>query len=174
MLKAEQLKRKGKSLRFSGKAFRVFERDLFEEVHWRCGCFAQDAVGDRWLCLPVKEAVESLPAAKGAVGLDLGLKDTVTTSDGEKLQAGYFYRSIEQKIANAQRRGHKHQAKRLHRTAARRRKDALHKFSTRVVSEYRTIKIGDVSSVKSSLAVAEPSLTYSRCEAWISALKAAA
>jgi putative transposase len=79
------------------------------------------------------------------VGLDLGLKDTVAISDGDKLEAGHFYRSIEQKIANAQRRGHKRQAKRLHRTAARRRKDALHKFSTKLVSEYQTIVVGDVS-----------------------------
>jgi IS605 OrfB family transposase len=40
------------------------------------------------------------------------------------------------------------QAKRLHRTAARRRKDALHKFSKKIVSTYQTIKIGDVSSLK--------------------------
>ena len=113
--KAAQLKRKGKSLRFTGKAFRVFEPRI-----------------------PKNEEV----------GLDLGLKDTVATSDGEKLAAGRFYRNIEQKIARAQRRGHKRQAKRLHRTAARRRKDALHKFSTRIVDRYLKIYVGDVSSAK--------------------------
>ena len=41
--KAVQLKRNGKSLRFSGKAFRVFERELLEEATWKSGCFAQDA-----------------------------------------------------------------------------------------------------------------------------------
>jgi putative transposase len=146
--KAAQLKRKGKSLRFSGKAFRVFEQGLLEGVQWQCGCFAQDAVGDWWLCLPVKRAVAMLPAPKEAVGLDLGLKDTVATSDGAKLQSGHYYRNIEQKIATAQRRGHKRQAKRLHRTAARRRKDALHKFSREIVNQYQTIVIGDVSSLK--------------------------
>jgi putative transposase len=78
----------------------------------------------------------------------LGLKETVATSDGAKLQSGHFYRSIEQKIASAQRRGHKGQAKRLHRRAARRRKDALHKFSKKIVNEYQTIVIGDVSSLR--------------------------
>jgi putative transposase len=72
----------------------------------------------------------------------------VATSDGDKLEAGRFYRSIELKIANAQRRGHKRQAKRLHRTAARRRKDALHKFSTKLIAIYQTINIGDVSSLR--------------------------
>jgi putative transposase len=146
--KAVQLKRKGRSLRFSGKAFRVFERELLEGVMWKSGCFAQDAVGDWWLCLPVERQVFQSAAPKEAVGIDLGLKDIAATSDGDKLQAGHFYRNIEQKVASAQRRGHKRQAKRLHRTAARRRKDALHKFSRKIVNEYQTIKIGDVSSLK--------------------------
>jgi len=146
--KAAQLKRKGKSLRFSGKAFRVFERELLEGVTWKSGCFAQDAVGDWWLCLPVERQVLQSVAPKEVVGIDLGLKDIAATSDGDKLQAGHFYRNIEQKIAMAQRRGHKRHAKRLHRTAARRRKDALHRFSRKIVNEYQTIKIGDVSSLK--------------------------
>jgi len=146
--KAAQLKRKGKSLRFSGKAFRVFERELLEGATWKSGCFAQDAVGDWWLCLAVAREVSQSVALKEAVGLDLGLKDIVTTSDGAKLQSGHYYRNIEQKIATAQRLGHKCQAKRLHRTAARRRKDALHKFSREIVDKYQTIVIGDVSSLK--------------------------
>ncbi len=89
--------------------------------------------------------IASRIAKRYAIGLDLGLKSTVATSDGEKLESGHFYRNIEQKVAQAQRRGHKHQAKRLHRTAARRRKDALHKFSRRIVDQYQHIVIGDVS-----------------------------
>ncbi len=146
--KAAQLKRKGQSLRFAGKAFRVFERELLEGAVWRSGCFAQDSVGDWWLCLPTTQKVTQSMAQKDAVGLDLGLKDIVATSDGDKLEAGHFYRSIERRIANAQRRGHKRQAKRLHRTAARRRKDALHKFSKKIVSTYQSIYIGDVNSLK--------------------------
>jgi putative transposase len=55
--KAMQLKRKGSALRFCGKSFRVFERELLEGCRWKCGCFAQDACGDWWLCLPVEQAV---------------------------------------------------------------------------------------------------------------------
>jgi putative transposase len=146
--KAVQVKRKGTSLRFSGKAFRVFERHRLEGISWKSGCFAQDSVGDWWLCLPVEVALCEIAAPKEEVGLDLGLRETVATSDGDKLEAGHFYRSIEQKIANAQRRGHKRQAKRLHRTAARRRRDALHRFSTKIVNAYQTIYVGDVSSLK--------------------------
>jgi putative transposase len=146
--KAVQLKREGRSLRFAGKAFRVFERELLEGVQWRSGCFAQDSVGDWWLCVAVERAVAPCAPVKEAVGLDLGLRHTVATSDGEKLEAGHFYRHIEPAIASAQRRGHKRRAKRLHRSAARRRKDALHKFSRKIVNEYQRIVVGDVSSLK--------------------------
>jgi IS605 OrfB family transposase len=146
--KVVQLKRKGKSLRFAGKAIRVFERELLDGAKWKSGCFAQDVVGDWWLCLPVERLMAPSVANSDEAGLDLGLKDTVATSDGEKLEAGRFYRDIERKIAQAQRRGHKRQAKRLHRTAARRRKDALHRYSRKIVDQYQTIFVGDVSSRK--------------------------
>ena len=146
--KSAQLKRKRKTLRFAGKAIRVFEMHLLEGVTWKSGCFAQDSVGDWWLCLPVEWSSARTPAKHSAVGLDLGLKDTVATSDGDKLRAGHFYRQIEQKIAQAVRHGHKHQAKRLHRKAARRRRDALHKYSRKIIDNYQTIFIGDVSSAQ--------------------------
>jgi len=84
--KAAQLKLKGRCLRFSGKAFRVFEQDRLQGVQWKSGCFAQDAVGDWWLCVPVAYAVAQVPAPKAEVGIDLGLKTTAATSDGARLE----------------------------------------------------------------------------------------
>ena len=146
--KAASLKRRGKALRFCGKTFRVFETHRLEGVKWKQGCFAQDAVGDWWLCLPVEYPAEPGVALKESVGIDLGLKDIAVTSDGERLECGRFYRGLEANIAQAQRRGHRRQAKRLCRRAARRRADALHKFSRRVVNQYQYIVVGDVSSQK--------------------------
>jgi putative transposase len=150
--KAASLKRKGEGLHFCGKTFRVFEGERLNEVKWREGCFAQDAVGDWWLCLPVEVAVEQTAAPCEAVGIDLGLKAVAVTSDGERCEAGRCYRGIEQRIAQAQRRGHKSQSKRLHRRAANRRRDALHKFSRRIVDRYQNIVVGDVSSPQTSRA----------------------
>jgi IS605 OrfB family transposase len=146
--KPAQLRRKGRSLRFSGKAIRVFEAQRLAGVRFKSGCFAQDAVGDWWLCVPVEVTPVSTVARDEAVGLDLGLKTTVATSDGQRLEAGQFYRGIEPRIAAAQRRGHRRQAKRLHRRAARRRRDALHKFSRSLIDRYQTIVVGDVSSTR--------------------------
>jgi IS605 OrfB family transposase len=146
--KAASLKRRGTALRFAGKTFRVFERKRLIDVKWRDGCFAQDAVGDWWLCLPVIASAEQTVAPLEAVGIDLGIKTIATTSDGEKLEAGRWTQGNAEKLGAAQRRGHKRQAKRIHRKAANQRKDALHKFTTRIVRQYQTIVIGDVSSLK--------------------------
>jgi putative transposase len=146
--KAASLKRKGVCLRFAGKCFRVFETERLEGVKWQAGCFAQDAVGDWWLCLPVKMEAEETVAPYEVVGIDLGLKDIAVTSEGDRLAAGRWTHRFAQKLAQAQRRGHKRQAKRIHRKAARCRADALHKFSRSIVDRYQNIIVGDVSSLK--------------------------
>jgi transposase len=135
-------------LRFAGKYFRVFEKERLEGVKWQGGCFAQDAVGDWWLCLPVHVQVEESVAPLEAVGIDLGLKEIAVTSDGERLAAGRWTQGYARKLASAQRRGHKRQAKRIHRKAARCRADALHKFSRQIVDRYQHIAVGDVNSLK--------------------------
>ncbi|HQX79779.1 MAG TPA: transposase [Steroidobacteraceae bacterium] len=145
--KAASIKRKGSGLRFCGKSFRVFDADRLTDTKWCDGCFAQDACGDWWLCLPVAYAAQFLPASDRAVGVDLGCKDAAVTSDGDRLTSGH-YRSLEPQIAQAQRRGHKRQAKRLHRKAANRRQDAQHQFSRMLVNQYQKIVVGDVSSLK--------------------------
>jgi IS605 OrfB family transposase len=146
--KAASLKRKGRALRFCGKTFRVFEAQRLEGMKWKQGCFAQDALGDWWLCLPVELEVEAQSAPEEWVGIDLGLKQVAVSSEGERLECGRFYRSLEAKIAQAQRWGHRRQAKRWHRRAAHRRADALHKFSRHIVDQYEYIVVGDVSSQK--------------------------
>jgi IS605 OrfB family transposase len=146
--KAVNLKRKGVCLRFAGKSFRVFEKERLEGVKWQGGCFAQDALGDWWLCLPVKQEAEQSIAPFEAVGIDLGLKDIAVTSSGERLSPGRWTHRFAEKLASAQRRGHKRQAKRIHRKAARCRADALHKFSRTIVDRYQNIIVGDVSSLK--------------------------
>jgi IS605 OrfB family transposase len=126
----------------------VFERQRLQGIQWQGGCFAQDAVGDWWICLPVRREVELTIAPEEEVGIDLGLKTIAVTSDGERLTAGRWTQAFSEKLAAAQRRGHKRQAKRIHRRAARCRADALHKYSKKMVDRYQKIVVGDVSSLK--------------------------
>jgi len=126
----------------------VFERERLEGVQWKQGCFAQDAVGDWYMCLSVKVSPQHTPAAKEAVGIDLGLEDAAVTSDGARLEALRFYRDAQRQLASLQRRGHLRQAKRLHRRIRRRRLDACHRFSRKLVNTYQNIFVGDVSRQK--------------------------
>jgi putative transposase len=146
--KATSLRRAGRALRFCGKTIRVFEAKRLEGVRWRQGCFAQDAVGDWWLCLLVRVQGAERPALSEAVGIDLGLKSAACTSDGDRLDGGRFYRDLERKIAQAHRRGHRRQVRRLYRRATNRRRDALHKFSRKIVNRYQHIAVGDMSIAK--------------------------
>lgn len=145
--KAASIKRKGAGIRFCGKSFRVFEVARLDDTKFRDGCFAEDACGDWYLCVPVTMAAQVFVPAQEAVGIDLGCKDAAITSAGERLESG-FYRTLEPQIAQAQRRGHKRRAKRLHRKAARQRLDAQHKFSRMLVNRYGQIFVGDVSNAK--------------------------
>jgi IS605 OrfB family transposase len=146
--KAASLRRNGNSLRFCGKTFRVFDRDYLADHRFRDGCFAQDAVGDWYLCVPVQIVVEPSVAPGESVGIDLGLKTIATTSDGDRLEAGRWTHAYADKLARTQRHGHKKQAKRIYRKVAPCRADALHKFSRSLVDRYQTIVVGDVSSLK--------------------------
>ena len=147
--KAASIRRTSRYLRFCGKTIRIFEGKRFAEItQWRSGCFSQDSVGDWYLCLPVAIPDETPAPELAEVGIDLGLKDTAVTSDDDRLPAGQFYRDLETKIAQAQRRGHKQQAKRLHRRASRQRHNALHQFTRRVINRYQNIRIGDLSGSK--------------------------
>jgi putative transposase len=105
-------------------------------------------VGDWWLCLPVEVSVEQTLARKELVGIDLGIKDVAVTSDAERLEAGRFYRGAQRRLGLLQRRGHWRQATRLHRKIRRRRQDACHQFSRKIINTYQNIVVGDVSSTK--------------------------
>jgi IS605 OrfB family transposase len=146
--KAASLKRKGRALRFCGKTFRVFESERLDGVKWKQGYFAQDAVGDWWLCLPVEVPAQPSAAPKESVGIDLGIKDVAVTSDGQRLEAGRFYREAQCQLGALQRRGHRRQAKRLHRKIRRCRQEAAHQFSRKIINTYQNIVVGDVSSTK--------------------------
>ncbi len=138
----EYAQRRGRALRFLGKTFRVFEHGRLEGMKWKQGCFAQDAVGDWWLCVPVAMTVKQRPApATGdSVGIDLGTREVAVTSDGLRLEAMRFYRDAEGRLATLQRCRHRRQLTRLHRRVRRRRHDACHKFSHKIVAMYQNIR----------------------------------
>lgn len=144
----EQLRVKDGAVIFAGKRFRVFDSYGLGDFKLMGGAFSQNALGEWFLSVAVEVVAQPRELPARAIGIDLGLKTIATTSDGAELPAGRWTRGAADRLAQAQRRGHKRQAKRIHKDAANRRKDALHKFSTAMVERYGAIYIGDVSSTR--------------------------
>ncbi|MGD7025311.1 RNA-guided endonuclease InsQ/TnpB family protein, partial [Rossellomorea vietnamensis] len=92
-----------------------------------------------------------------SVGIDVGLKDFATLSDGTTHKNPRFFRTLEKKIVNAQRilsrrqlgssnwTKQKKKVARLHERIANARKDMLDKISTEIVKNHDIIGIEDLS-----------------------------
>lgn len=141
---------KNGQLRYAGQCFGVWDSYGLSQYKLGSGSFSQDARG-RWyanICVEVPTFVGPIkpPKQSECIGIDLGLKDFATTSDGIKIEAQRLYRGAEAKLAVAQRANKKSRAKAIHAKIANRRKDALHKLSTKLVYENRAIFVGNVNA----------------------------
>ena len=93
----------------------------------------------------------------GAVGIDLGIKDLATLSDGTIVPNPHSLAADEQRLKRAQKalsrktKGSKRRAKakdrvaRIHARVANRRTDTLHKLTTRLAQTYSDIYIEDLN-----------------------------
>ena len=102
--------------------------------------------GGRWYFNVVVQVPVIEASGRGEVGIDLGLKDYATCSNGEKLQANQFYRNAQKQLAIAQRANKKQRVKAIHAKVKNRRADAIHQFTTQLVREHSLIVVGNVSS----------------------------
>ena len=102
-------------------------------------------VGDERNKPPVASILDrSVPS----LGLDLGLKTFAAFSDEAlpPIEAERFYRNLEPTLAIARRAGHRNRARAIHAKIANRRKDFLHKLSTRLVNANGAIFVGNVNA----------------------------
>jgi len=137
----------GDTVRYGSKTFRFWlSRPI--EGKLKTGSFTQDARG-RWY-VNFQCEVEAPQPGQGTtvIGIDLGLKDFATLSTGEKIEAPRLYREIEETLSIAQRARNKDRIRAIHARIANRRKDFLHKLSTRLVNEYGAIFVGNVNASK--------------------------
>jgi IS605 OrfB family transposase len=139
----------GETLKFRGVRYQPKHLNPRLEAGIRicAGSFCQDAKGHWYINLPI-EVICDDDAPAGRVGIDLGLKDLATLSDGSKVEMPSFYRKAENAIAAAQRAAKSKRARAIHAKAANRRRDYLHKASARLAKEYGLIVVGDVSPSK--------------------------
>ena len=140
------VKYKAGQIVFAGHKLSLWDSYGLADYELRAGSFVQDTRGRWYLCVAVKVQVKP-STATGSIGIDLGLKEAATASNGQSIE-GRFYRKLEAKLGIAQRAHKKQRLKALHAKIANQRKDMLHKFSTQLTKEYGAIFVGDVSSQK--------------------------
>lgn len=136
---------KNGQLRYAGKFFSLWDSYGLGDCKLRSGSFSQDARG-RWYANICVEVGCRKSEGTSLVGIDLGLKDFATLSNGEKIEAQRIYRGAEQKLAIAQRANKTQRVKAIHAQIANRRKDFLHKLSTKLVKENGAIFVGNVNA----------------------------
>ena len=131
-------------IKFAGHRLSLWDSYGLSNYKLRAGNFNQDVRG-RWYLNVVVQIPSVASAGTRSVGMDLGVKTAVTTSDGQKLE-GHWYRDQEKALARAQRAKKKDRVRAIHAKIANQRKDALHKFSHAMVSQYGAIFVGNISS----------------------------
>lgn len=145
-VKASALSYRNGQVHYQGKALSLWDSYGLADYALRSGSFSEDSRG-RWylnVTVDVKQSVKS--KGTSSVGIDLGLKDLAALSNGETVQSHQFYRDLEPALAVAQRAGNKGRVKAIHAKIGNRRKDFLHKLSTRLVQNYGAIFIGNVNA----------------------------
>ncbi|NMI55676.1 MULTISPECIES: RNA-guided endonuclease TnpB family protein [unclassified Streptomyces] len=136
----------------------VWSRPLPEGAKPSTVTVSQDAAG-RWFVslLCDDPGVKPLPENGNAVGIDVGLEHLLTLSTGEKIANPRHERRDRAALAKAQRclakkeKGSANRARvrlkvaKVHARIADRRRDMLHKITTRLVRENQTIVIEDLT-----------------------------
>jgi putative transposase len=129
----------------------VWSRHLPKDARATTVTVTKDSANRYFVSFLVEEDIKPLPVTPKMVGLDLGLKSMIITSDGHTYGNPKFAAYVEKKLAKAQRRkakkkkGSKNRAKarlkvaRLHKRIADRRRDYQHKLSTKIIRENQVV-----------------------------------
>lgn len=137
----------------------VWSRPLPEGASPSTVTVSQDAAGRWYVSLLVEDpTVQPLPAINTAVGVDVGLDHLLTLSTGEKVANPRHERRDRARLARAQRklartaggdgtnrRKARQKVAKVYARITDRRRDHLHKLTTRLVRENQTIVIEDLT-----------------------------
>ena len=124
------------------------------KTKFKSGSFSQDSRGHWFINLVIEvDDVHSCLNPFNAVGVDLGLKELITTSDGEAFENPHFFKATQEKLAMAQRANKKKLVKKLHDKIKNQRKDYINKVTTYLLKTYDLIVVGNLklSASKSTL-----------------------
>lgn len=121
--------------------------------------FSMDAL-NKWhvsILVEFENKIKASPIDGNIIGIDLGLKDFVVTSDGDRVESCKFYRKAENKLKHSQRELCRKKAGSARMNKARRkvasihikiknkRNDFIHKLTSSLVRKYNVICIEDLN-----------------------------
>lgn len=165
-------RKNGGSARFLDNAFRIKNGEFFlakinepVKVVWSrklpsppSSCtISQNASGQWFASFLCEEEIQALPPSEKTIGIDVGIENFATLSDGRTFQSPKSIRKLRKKMARLQRRharkqkGSKNRERarkkvaRLHQRISDIRKDFLHKLSTSLIRENQAIAIEDLA-----------------------------
>lgn len=124
--------------------------------------------GKHYISLLCKEEIIELPKTDAAIGIDLGIADFATFSDGQKIANNKFTSKMEKKLKREQRKlskralvaknngvhlfeaknyqKQKRKVARLHEKVMNQRNDALNKWSTEIIKNHDIICMEDLNT----------------------------
>ncbi|MEO3798375.1 RNA-guided endonuclease TnpB family protein, partial [Nonomuraea sp. B10E15] len=135
----------------------VWSRPLPEGAEPSTVTVSRDAAGRWFVSILAEEKIAPLAPAEQSVGVDAGITALATLSTGEKIVNPRHERRDRRRLAKAQRalarktKGSNNRAKarltvaRVHARIADRRRDHLHKVTTRLVHENQVIAVEDLT-----------------------------
>src|ERR1700692_2174888 len=158
--KVRTIRYRGGQIYFAGRWLSLWDSYRLSSFELRAGNFSEDSRGRRYLnvCVPRAQRVgdeRNKPTAQSildrsvpSLGIDLGLRTFAAFSDEAipPIEAERFYRDLEPALARAQRARHRQRSRAIHAKIANRRKDFLHKLSTRLVKPHGALLVGNVNA----------------------------
>ena len=133
-------------VKYSNHWFSLWDSYGLSKYNVKTGSFVEDSRGRWYVCLVVDAVKTERTNAQTSIGIDLGLKDLATCSDGVKLKAPKIYHQYEQKLAIAQRARNKKRVSAIHAKIKNIRQNMLHQFSHKLVNQHAAIFVGNVNA----------------------------
>lgn len=133
-------------VKYGNHWFSLWDSYGLSQYNVKTGAFVQDSRGRWYVCLVVDNAVKVVSKGTESVGIDLGLKDFATLSNGQKIKSQRTYRKYEKKLGIAQRARNKKRVRAIYAKIKQIRNNHLHQESTKLVKNYSSIFVGNVNA----------------------------
>lgn len=148
--KASGIKYLNGQIHYGKHKFSLWDSYGLKDYDLTVGSFSEDAQGKWYFNVVAKPKLQPEKQLNlfnnEEIGIDLGLKDFLATSNGIIIDSNKFYRKEEKKLALAQRANKKKKVKKIHAKIKNQRKDFNHKLSTEFSKKFSSIFVGNVNS----------------------------